>query len=168
MGEVALVVCGLVMLAGLAGVVVPVLPGLVLMVGAALWWAIADGGSLVHWSVFVVIAGLGAAGTALKYMVPARTTASAGTPTSILALAFVFAVVGFFVLPIIGAPIGFVLGVYVGEWRRLGGHDGAWAATKAALKGVVLGALIEGTAAVLIIGIWLAGVQWTGGNFGLF
>lgn len=168
MSSTVLLLVGLVMLAGLVGIVVPVLPGLLLMVAAGLWWAIGDGGSLTHWVIFLVIAVLAAGGTALKYAVPAKTTASTGTPTMILALAFVLAIVGFFVIPVVGAPIGFVLGVYVAEWRRLGGHEGAWGATKAALKGVALGALIEGAAALLILGTWLVGVQATGGDFGLF
>jgi len=168
MTSTELVLLGLVMVLGFVGIVVPVVPGLLLMVAAALWWAIADGGGLSHWFVFGLIVVLAAGGTALKYLVPAKTTAEAGTTTPTLILAFGLAIGLFFVIPVIGAPIGFVLGVYLGEWWRLRDTKVAWTATKAALKGVALGALIEGAAAVLILGTWVVGVQATGGDFGLF
>lgn len=168
MSSTELILLGLVMLTGFIGIVVPVVPGLFLMVAAALWWAIADGGGLGHWFVFGMIVVLAAGGTALKYMIPAKSSAEAGTPTETLVLAFGLAIVGFFVIPVIGAPIGFVLGIYAGEWWRLRDHDQAWPATKAALKGVALGALIEGAAAVMILGTWLVGVEAAGEGFGLF
>ncbi len=168
MSSTELVLLGLVMITGFVGIVVPVVPGLLLMVAGALWWAIADGGGLGHWFVFGLIAVLAAGGTALKYMIPAKTSADAGTPTTTLVLAFGLAIVMFFVIPVVGAPIGFVAGIYAGEWWRLREHDKVWPATKAALKGVALGALIEGAAAVLILGTWVIGVQATGGDFGLF
>jgi uncharacterized protein YqgC (DUF456 family) len=167
MSSTELVLLGLVMLLGFVGIVVPMLPGLLLMVAAALWWAIADGGGWVHWFVFALIVVIAAGGTTLKYMVPAKTSADAGTHRTSLILAFALAIVLFFVIPVVGAPLGFVLGVYAGEWWRLRDTKVAWTATKAALKGVALGALIEGAAAVLILGTWVVGVQATGGDFGL-
>ena len=40
----------------------------------------------------------------------------------------VLGVVGFFVIPVIGLPLGFVLGVYLSELSRVG-VDRAWPAT---------------------------------------
>lgn len=175
MSEWQLVLLGLVMLVGFVGIVVPMLPGLALMVGCALWWTIADGGGAERWFVFALIVLIAVAGTVLKYMVPAKTTAAAGSPTKTLVLGFLAAVAGFFLIPVVGAPIGFVVGIYAGEWWRLrddpaveSASKAAVPATKAALKGVALGALIEGTAALLILGTWIVGVKATGGNFGLF
>lgn len=167
MSQTALILCGLVMLGGFAGIVIPALPGLLLMVGAALWWTIADGGGVGHWFVFVLICVLAAGGTVAKVTIPARRTADTGTPRSVLLLAFACAIAGFFVIPVIGAPIGFVAGVFAGEWQRLRDRGPAWEATKVALKGVALGALIEAAAATLILGTWIVGVQATGGDFGI-
>ena len=51
-------------------------------------------------------------------------------------------VVGFFVIPVVGLFVGFVLGIYLAERRRVGQAD-AWPSTKAALRAVGLSILIE-------------------------
>ena len=57
-------------------------------------------------------------------------------------------VVGFFVVPVVGLFVGFVLGVYLAERRRVGGAA-AWPSTKEALRAVGLSILIELAAGVL-------------------
>nr|WP_246210013.1 DUF456 domain-containing protein [Nocardioides piscis] len=64
---------------------------------------------------------------------------------------------GFFVIPVVGLFIGFVLGVYAAEHRRLG-SAAAWPATKHALKAVGLSILIELAAAMLAVATWIVGV----------
>lgn len=156
-----IVVVGLLMLVGLCGVVVPVIPGLLLILGAALWWAIGDGGTTTHWFVFAAVVLLGAAGTFLKYAIPARHTSRAGASTRSMIFALVLGVVGMFVIPIVGGPIGFVLGIYAAERQRLHRHDAAWSSTRAALKGFALSMLIEFTSAVLMIATWGLGLLLT-------
>jgi uncharacterized protein len=153
-----LVVVGLLMLVGLVGVVVPIVPGLLLIVGAALWWAIGDGGSTAHWVTFAIMSLIAAAGTFLKYAVPARHTARAGASNVTMVFALLLGVVGLFVIPVVGAPVGFVVGVYLAELRRHKRHEPAWGATKAALKGFALAMLIEFTAGALMIGTWAIGL----------
>lgn len=161
MTELGIAVVGLLMLVGLTGIVVPVIPGILLIAGAALWWAIADGGTTTHWVVFALVVLVALLGTWLKYAVPAKRTSQAGASNISMALALVLGIVGLFVIPIVGGPIGFVLGVYVAERVRLRAHAPAWAATKAGLRGFALGMLIEFTAAVLMIGAWVVGVLLT-------
>ncbi|WP_153504473.1 DUF456 domain-containing protein [Cumulibacter manganitolerans] len=156
-----IVVVGLLMLIGLCGVVVPVLPGVLLIAGAALWWAIGDGASAVHWTVFAVLTVIGVVGTWLKYAVPARRTSRAGASGVSMLSALVLGVVGLFVIPVVGGPIGFVVGIYAAERARLRSHAPAWAATKAALGGFALSMLIEFTTAVLMVGTWAVGVVLT-------
>ena len=157
MTEAGHVAVGLLILAGLIGVLIPFLPGMLLIVAAALWWAIADGATTGHWVTFAIVAALCAGGTALKYVVPARTTSEAGASRVSMIFAIALGIVGFFVIPVIGAPIGFVLGIYLAELRRVRGRAQAWTATKAALRGVLLGVLIEFTAAALAAGAWVIG-----------
>lgn len=154
------IVVGLIMVAGLAGVAVPVLPGLLLILAAALFWAIRDAGSqpVAHWIVFAIIAAVFLIGWVLKYLVPARRAAAAGATGRSMLFAVGLGIVGLFVIPIVGAPIGFVLGVYLAERRRLGAHTPAWRATVGALRGVGLSMLIEFCAGVLMIAVWLVGV----------
>lgn len=153
------VVVGLVIVVGLVGVVVPVMPGSVLIVGAVLVWASEVGGSRA-WLVFSLVTALVALGAVVKYAVPSRRLSTAGVPRSTLLLGGVVGVVGFFVVPVLGLVLGFVLGVYLAELRRLGSHQRAWPATTAALRAVGLSILIELTAALLAALVWLGGVAW--------
>jgi len=150
------VAIGLAILVGLAGIVVPVLPGTVLVLAAILVWAI-ELGTGAGWAVFAVAATLLVAGTLVKYVVPGRRMQAAGVPNSTLWIGALVAVVGFFVVPVVGLLLGFVLGVYLAEHRRVGAA-GAWPSTKAALMAVGLGILIELFAALLATATWVVGV----------
>jgi Protein of unknown function (DUF456) len=54
--------------------------------------------------------------------------------------------------------IGFPLGVYLQERRRLGQHAPTWHSTREALRAMGLSILIELLATVLAAGAWLAAV----------
>ena len=144
---------------GLVGVLVPVLPGSLLVGVAVLVWA-AEKAEATGWVVAVVALVLLAAGTVVKYLVPGRRLQRAGVPASTLVLGGVLGIVGFFVVPVIGLPLGFVLGDYLSEWRRLGHHE-AWPATVHALKAVGLGILIELGFGILAAVTWAVGVVLT-------
>jgi uncharacterized protein YqgC (DUF456 family) len=141
---------------GLAGILVPVLPGSVLILGALLAWAIAVG-ETAGWVVFGVAAAFLVVGTIVKYAVPGRRMKSAGVPTRTMLLGAVGAVAGFFVIPVVGLPLGFVLGIYGAEFQRVGETE-ARRTTVAALKAAGLSILIELTAGLfaavaLVVGI---------------
>ena len=140
---------------GLVGVLIPLMPGSTLVVGAILVWA-AFTGSGTGWAVFVIAACLVAVGGVLKYLIPGRRLQVSGVPNRTLLLGGVLGIVGFFVIPVVGLPIGFVLGIYLAEVQRLG-SERAWPATLEALKAVGLGMLIELAFASLAAVTWLIG-----------
>ncbi|MBT0769216.1 DUF456 domain-containing protein [Kineosporia sp. J2-2] len=142
---------------GLLGVVVPVLPGLVLVAGGVLVWALAEG-SATGWTVFGVAVAVLVLGTVVKYALPGRRLKEGGVPGITLAAGVLLGVFGFFVIPVIGLPIGFVLGVYAAELLRLGGHAGAWPSTVQAVKAVGLSMLIELAAGLIATAVWIAGL----------
>jgi uncharacterized protein YqgC (DUF456 family) len=153
------IVVAIVIVIALAGTILPVLPGVVLLAGATLVWAISVGGATA-WACFAAIALVLAVGQVVKYLVPGRRLSASGVPSTTLWIGAAGAVVGFFVVPVVGAFAGFPLGIYVAERYRLGG-EAAGPATIAALKAVGLSILIEFTAGVLAAGIWVAGVVAT-------
>ncbi len=144
---------------GVVGVIVPLLPGSLLVIGAILVWAW-DIGSPTGWAVFAVAALVIALGSIVKYVVPGRRLKDNGIPNSTLFLGGALGIVGFFVIPVVGLLIGFVLGVYLAELRRVGTRD-AWPATWHALKAVGLSMLIEFTACLLAAAAWAVGVVAT-------
>ena len=152
---------GVAMAVGVVGVVVPLLPGLLLIWAAGLWWTIADGGGPVRWAVFGVLIALLAAGTVAKYVLPARSASARGAPAGTLLAGAAGAVVGFFLIPVVGLVIGGVAGIYLAEWARLGDARRATGATGAALRAIGVGILVELTAGLAMVLTWLAGLLVT-------
>jgi hypothetical protein len=141
---------------GLVGILVPILPGSILVVAGILIWALSTGGALA-WAVFAVATALVVVGAVVKYVVPGRRLQVAGIPASTQWIGVVLGVVGFFVVPVVGLFLGFVLGVYLAELRRLGAGR-AWPSTAHSLRAVGLSILIELAAALAATLMWVAGV----------
>ena len=70
-------------------------------------------------------------------------------------------IIGFFVIPVLGLVIGFVLGVYLAELANRRDQRLAWASTKHALKGVALSVGVELAGALLATVAWVFGVYLT-------
>jgi uncharacterized protein len=154
------VVVGIVIAVGLVGVVVQVVPGALLILGAVLVWAAETGGA-VAWVTFAVGA-LAVAGASVgKYLLAGRHLKGAGVRNSTLAWGGVLGVVGFFVVPVVGLPLGFVLGVYLAERVRRREHRAAWTATVAALKATGITMLVELAGALVAAGAWAGAVALT-------
>jgi uncharacterized protein YqgC (DUF456 family) len=146
----------LVILVGLVGVLVPVLPGSALVLGGVLVWALVERGATA-WTVLGVATALVVAGAVVKYVVPGRRLQRSGIPVSTQWWGAFGGLAGFFVVPVVGLFLGFVLGVYLAERRRVGAA-GAWPSTKLSLRAVGLSVLIELAAAVLAATAWVVGV----------
>ena len=152
---------GAVMLIGLAGLIVPVVPGLPLILAAALVWVLADGTDTGQWMVFGVIAIVTTVGMVASSVIPARRAAVAGAPWWVLGVGAVGAVVGFFVIPVIGALVGAPLGIFAGEYVRQREMRAAWATTRATIRGIGLGIVIQFVAGVVAVGVWgVAALIW--------
>jgi uncharacterized protein YqgC (DUF456 family) len=153
------VLVGIAIAVGLIGILVPILPGSALILLAVLLWAV-ELGSGTGWLVFCVAAAFLVVGTVVKYAVPGRQLKDAGIPASTQWTGVALAVPGFFVIPVVGAFVGFVLGVYLAERRRLG-PGAAGPSTWSALRAVGVSLLIELTAGILAAAAWVAGVLVT-------
>jgi uncharacterized protein YqgC (DUF456 family) len=130
---VALVVAIIIMLIGLAGTVLPVLPGTILIFVGALIYAIAEGFQSVGWLTLVVLGLLALAATGAELWTSSLGAKAGGASGWSLLAGFAGGLIGmiFFTLP--GALIGAVLGVLLGEllrvrdWRRALKAGGGWA-----------------------------------------
>ena len=143
-----------VMAVGLIGTVVPVLPGLLLIWGAGLGYGLAAGFGGIGIAAFAVMTMLLGVGMAMSYVLPKRAGERGGAAKSSLRLGIAGAVIGFFVIPVLGLPIGGALGVLVGEYNRLGQWPAAWVATRKVLAGFGLAVLAEFTAGVFMVATW--------------
>jgi uncharacterized protein len=155
--DLGLVVVGLAIATGIVGIVVPVLPGALLVWAAIAVWALVVG-SATAWAVLAVATVMIGGGQVVKLLVPGRRLRDAGVPRRSIVAGVVLAAVGFFVIPVVGFFLGFPLGVYLEERRRLGRHAPAWRSTGEALRAMGLSIVIELTATALAAGAWLAAV----------
>ncbi|MFN8080292.1 MAG: DUF456 domain-containing protein [Kineosporiaceae bacterium] len=154
------VLAGVLIVAGLIGIVVPVLPGLLLSWAGVLVWALSLRTGAA-WTTLGIASAIMVLGTVIKYLVPGRTLREAGVPWSTLGLGTLLGIVGFFVVPVVGLFVGFVAGVYLGERVRLNDNSAAWPSTVAALRAVGLSMLIELLAGLLIAATWAAALILT-------
>ena len=154
------IVVGLIMLVGLIGIAIPVLPGLLLVWAAVLLWA-SETQTTASWVVLAVATTLALSGFLLQYVLPGQRLRTAGVTTSTTVAGAALAVVGFFVIPVVGAFLGFALGVYLVERIKLGTRAAAWPSTKHALKAIGLSVGIELLTGLAIAGTWVIGVVTT-------
>jgi uncharacterized protein YqgC (DUF456 family) len=159
MTGVAEVGIALLILVGLVGVLVPLIPGTALVLGSGLLWTIADGGGS-RWVWFTLMAVVFAVGLVLKYVLPGKKLAGGLRRDTALA-GLVGAVVGFFVIPVVGLPIGGVAGVYVAEHARLHDAAGAWRATVLVLRAIGLSMVVELMAGLVMALLWVGAVAAT-------
>lgn len=156
----ATVLAAVLIAVGLVGVLLPLLPGPLLVLAGVGVWSF-DRGDAVGWAVLVAAAVVLALGALAKYLLPGRRLREAGVPWGTLAAGGVLGVVGFFLIPVLGLPIGFVLGVFLAETVRLGSGAAAWPSTREAVTAVGLGLLIEFASGLLAAAVWLAAVLAT-------
>jgi uncharacterized protein YqgC (DUF456 family) len=156
-----IILCALALIVGILGVIIPILPGLALCWAGVLVWALlADAGG-GKWVVFGIVTLIAIAGVVAKYAWPGRNLKRTGVPNRTLLLGGLLGLVGFFVIPVVGLLIGFVLGVWVAERLRLGDSRLAWPSTKQALKAAGLSMLIELGTGLFIAAVWLIGLAVT-------
>ena len=145
----------LVMAIGLVGTVVPVLPGLLLIWGAALAYGLAGTFGTTGTIAMAAITLLFLAGTAAKYVLAHRRARVTGAPTGTIAAGAVLGLIGFFVVPVIGFVLGGVLGILFAERHRLNDWGRAWESTRHVLTGFGIGVLVEVGAGLLMIVCWV-------------
>ncbi len=148
-------IAGLVMVIGLLGTILPLLPGLTLIWAAAIGYGLVSGFETTGTVAMILISAVFALGLWLSVRIPQKRTADAGVPLRGQLFALGLAVLGFFVVPVVGAFLGFVLGIYLSERVRRGESGVAWKATK-----VSIGAMIRASAAqfgvgAVMIALWL-------------
>jgi uncharacterized protein len=144
-----------VMVVGLVGVVVPVLPGLLLVWIAAVGTMLLLGTDLAGWAVAVVLTMLFAVGSAATIWLPARQGRRGGVPLRSLLAALLGAVVGFVVLPVVGFLVGAFAGLLAGEYQRHGDWGTARASVGRVLRAYGIGVVVELVVGVAMIGTWI-------------
>ncbi|HET8878477.1 MAG TPA: DUF456 domain-containing protein [Arthrobacter sp.] len=154
------ILCGLAILTGMAGIIIPVLPGSILIALSLLAWALWGGAGATGWVVFAVGLVLVLAGMAAGAVLTGRKLKQHRIPGRSVVTGLVFGVAGMFIIPVVGLFLGFAAGLLLSELHRTRAWGTAAASSWAALKATGLGMLAEFGLACLAASTWLIGV-WT-------
>jgi uncharacterized protein YqgC (DUF456 family) len=152
-----IVLVALAIAVGLVGIVLPFLPGTLLIYAAIAVWAFMVRGT-VAWVVLGVVTVVLGASLLVKYLWPARRMRAADVSGRTLAAGAVAGVIGFFVIPVVGLVVGFVAGVYLAELAHRRDNKRAWASTVHAVKGVALSMGVELAGGLLATAAWVIGL----------
>ena len=114
------VVAGLLVLVGLVGILVPVLPGPVLVVAGIAVWAVPRSDAARLDGAGRRRRASSSSARSSSTCCPVRRMRDAGVPGRTLVVGGLLGIVGFFVVPVVGLLLGFVLGVYLAELGRIG------------------------------------------------
>lgn len=153
------VVCGALIAVGIAGIVVPVLPGSILIIISLLIWAITVGAA-EGWVVFAIGGVLAGAGLSAGIVLTGRALRQRQIPNRSVIVGLVVGVVGMFVVPVVGLFVGFALGLFASEYARQRSARPALSSSVHALKATGLGILAElglacAAGTVWVIGVWV-------------
>jgi uncharacterized protein YqgC (DUF456 family) len=153
------VVCGVLIAVGTAGVVVPVLPGSLLIIGSLLMWAFAVEGA-TGWVVFAVGALFALAGLLSGAALTGRTLKRRQIPGRSVVIGLIAGVAGMFVIPVVGLLVGFAVGLFASELQRQRSAGPALSSSLAALKATGLGILAElgfafAAGSTWVLGVWI-------------
>lgn len=143
---IALVATLVLMLVGLIGTVVPVIPGTILIFVAALVFAVIEGFQIVGWPTLVVLGVLAAVATTADIWVSGVGAKVGGASGWSVLVGLIGGLAGLVLFSLPGAIIGAVLGVLLteiirlGDWRQALKAGGGWAVGWALATVVQLGA----------------------------
>ncbi|MCI4012513.1 DUF456 domain-containing protein [Brevibacterium sp. ZH18] len=135
-------------LVGCLGIILPVLPGSILIGIAVLVWAIVIGGPMA-WIIFAIVTVFVAGGMSSSLVLTGRKLKTMEVPNTSVLLGGLLGIVGFFVIPVVGLPIGFVVGLFLAEYLRLHEAKLAWDSSWESIKAIGLGTAIEFMLALL-------------------
>jgi len=143
------------MLFGLFGLVIPIMPGLVIIWVAALGYGIAAGFGALGWIMFAIITLLMIAGSFIDNVLMGTQARQSGASWVSIAAALVFGLAGNFILPVIGGLIAALLALFVAEWIRR--KD--WREALKSVRGMAWGCgwafVIRFIMGAVMIGLWL-------------
>lgn len=154
---IATLAIGLGLLVGAAAVVMPVLPGSLIVILGLLLWGILVGGPVV-WTAAIIGMVLTIAGWSASTVLTGRALHRERIPRGPILVAVVAALVGLFVFPPLGLFLGFAAGLFGAELvRRDYDWQAAGRASLQALKAIGLGILAEFALAGTAVSIFVLG-----------
>jgi uncharacterized protein YqgC (DUF456 family) len=141
---------------GLIGIIIPLVPGTLLIWIAVLIYAMSEGFVLLSMPTFILITIIAlATGTADMWM-PLLGAKGSGASKRALIMGLVGSLVGTLFAPLLGTIIGYALGILIGEYQKRGEWNEALKASLGGVAGWGIATAIQlgGGILMLVIFVW--------------
>jgi uncharacterized protein YqgC (DUF456 family) len=148
------ILAAIVMVIGLGGVLIPVLPGLALMWLAALLYGFQVGFGSAGIAAMAALTVLLAVSIATGLILPKRSAQESGAAPWSVWVALVGAIIGFFAIPVVGAIIGALIGMFLAERVDKGDWVEARMSTIGMAKGFGVNTLVQFGIGVIMLTAW--------------
>jgi len=137
--------------------VIPILPGLVIIWVAALGYGIAAGFSTHGWIMFAIITLLMIGGSVLDNVLMGAQAHKGGAPWWVVLISLVAAILGNFIIPIpiVGGILAALLVLFLIEWLRLKDARKALTSMRGMLVGCGWAIVFRVIIGLVMIGLWL-------------
>jgi uncharacterized protein YqgC (DUF456 family) len=137
--------------------VIPILPGLVIIWISALGYGIAAGFGVLGWVMFALITVLMVAGSILDNVLMGAKAHKEGAPWWVVLIALASAIIGSLVIPIpiIGGILAALLVLFLIQWLRLKDTRKALISMRGMLVGCGWAAVFRVIIGLVMIGLWL-------------
>jgi len=149
------------MLLGLFSLIVPILPGLVIMWLAALAYGIVNGFNMLGVVVMVIITVLAISGSLADNLLMGVGAHKGGASWWTILVALLAGIAGTLIFPPLGGFIAAPAAMMLLETIRLGDWRKAWEALRGLATGFGLSIVVRFLLGVVILGLWLVWV-WKG------
>jgi uncharacterized protein YqgC (DUF456 family) len=139
------------MLVGVAGIIVPILPGMLLVWLTLLAYAWITDFAVITWWMFAILTLVALVTGLSNIWLPYLGAKKTGAAKRAIFLGFVGGIIGTFIMPLVGTVIGYALGIILGELLK---HRDLRQAIKASIGGVAgwtISTVVELAGALTII-----------------
>jgi uncharacterized protein len=144
-----------VMLFGLAGLIIPILPGLLIIWIAALVYGLTQGFTWGSGAIFALLTVLMLVGSVIDNFIMGASARQQGASWIAIAIATVLGIAGSLIFPPFGGLVAALLGLFAYEFFRLKDWRKALESTKGMAIGCGWSTLVRAGIGVLMIGLWI-------------
>ena len=146
---------------GIIGIIVPLLPGIVLIYMAVLTYVWAYGMETLGWASFIIITLITLVTGTSDLWMSLLGAKSGGASGRSIWYGTLGAIIGSFFAPLIGTLIGYAVGLLLGEYQKHGNWSLAWKASAGGLAGWGVATAVQLGGGLIILAIFLWQVLFT-------
>ncbi|MEM7112984.1 MAG: DUF456 domain-containing protein [Chloroflexota bacterium] len=143
------------MIIGIVGIIIPIIPGMILVWLSALVFVLFTGFNVLPLSAFVIITLIAAITGTAEFWLSAWGAKKGGASKRSLLWGIAGSLVGTFIFPLVGTIIGYAVGILLSEYQQQADWEAAFRASVGGVAGWGLATAVQLVGALGIIGIFV-------------